>query len=175
MFVYSTPPEPSRYLPTGLEQPLVVKAGDSPMPLEIRQKVGAELILEAVEAGTGEPVPDVFFWWTVEGGVEPKTRPAEDVSGVLLKAWTDEQGVLRAAVAPAPGRRYRFHFGGMREPITGFFTPESPRTYGYEASPAESVPVELVPGKPIRLKFALRKGPPDPNPYRPRPRAPEGR
>jgi protocatechuate 3,4-dioxygenase beta subunit len=165
---YSTPPEHSRYLPTYPDHLLAVEAGDAPMPLEIRQKVGAELILEAVEAGTGKPVPDVFFWWTIEGGVEPENRTSDDVSSVLLRAWTDEGGVLRVAVAPAPGRRYRFHFGGMREPVTSDFSPGSPRTYGYEATPAESEPVELVPGKPVRLKFELRKGPPDPNPYRPR-------
>jgi hypothetical protein len=62
----------------------------------------------------------------------------------------------------------------MREPVTSMFSPDSPRTYGYEAAPAESEPVELVPGKPVRLKFELRKGPPDPNPYRPRVTAPEG-
>jgi protocatechuate 3,4-dioxygenase beta subunit len=168
-YISSTPPPGSRYLPTHGTS-AVVKPGEGPMTIEIRHKPGAELILEAVEAGTGKPVPDVFFWWTVEGQFDQTSRSAQDVSVVLQNVWTNEKGELHTAVAPAPGRRYRFHFGGMREPITTTFDPGSARTYGYEASPAQSEPVELVPGKPIRLRFELKKGPPDPNPFRPRPR-----
>ncbi|APW61982.1 carboxypeptidase regulatory-like domain-containing protein [Paludisphaera borealis] len=171
VYLISNPPARSRYLPT-YQDPIDVKPGETPSPLEIRQKVGAELIIEAVETGTGKPMPDVFFWWTAEGPPDEKSRSAEDVSTVLRTAWTDEKGELHATVAPAPGRRYRFHFGGMREPVTSWFDPFAARTYGYEASPAQSEPVELAPGKPTRLRFELRKGPPDPNPYRPRVRQP---
>ncbi len=164
-FLASKPPAGSRFLETYLHS-LKIDPGEAPFALEVPQEVGAELFIEAVEAGTGKPMADVFFGWTAEAPVVEQPRTAHDVSSVLPRAWTNEKGVLHVTVASQPGRRYRFHFGAMREPVTSSFEAGRPRTYGYEASPAQSEPVELVAGKPARLRFELRNGPPDPNPQR---------
>ena len=164
-FLASKPPEGSRFLESYLHS-LKVEPGDAPFAIEVPQEVGAELIIEAVEAGTGRPMADVFFGLTEEAPLVDQPRTSHDVSSVLPRAWTNEKGVLHVAVAPHPGRRYRFHFAAMREPVTTLFNPSRSQTYGYEASPARSEPVGLVAGKPVRLRFELRKGPPDPNPQR---------
>ncbi|APW61983.1 M56 family metallopeptidase [Paludisphaera borealis] len=153
----SSPPKNSRYLRTN-RGPLVVEAGDAPLPLEIRQKPGAELIIEAVEAGTGKPIPGVFFWWTDDDQPDQKIEPGDDLVEVLERTSTNEKGELRGLLTPRPGRRHRFFFGGMGAPNRDWFSPAAPEKHGYEATPAQSEPVELVPGKPIRLRFELRKG-----------------
>ena len=59
--ICSDPPIASRYIRT-YQRPLVVEPGDGAQTCEIRQQAGAELIIQAVRFGTGEPVPDAFFW-----------------------------------------------------------------------------------------------------------------
>ncbi|MDR3621249.1 MAG: M56 family metallopeptidase [Paludisphaera borealis] len=157
--VGSGPPKDSRFLRTK-QDPLIVEAGDAPMSLEIRQKVGAELIIEAVEAGTGKPMPDVFFWRTVDDQPDQKIEPGDDLVGVLEWTSTNEKGELRGLFTPRPGRRHRFFFGGMRTPNNGWFSPAAPEKHGYEAVPTQSEPVELIPGKSIRLRFELSKAKP---------------
>lgn len=152
----SRPPARSRYLPTYDQMP-DVEPGTEPVSLTIRQKVGAELILEAVDDDAGKPMEGVFFGWSADGGAERQLKSHQDVSIVLTNRWTDADGKLHVAVDADPGRRYRFHFGGLRGAISLTFQPDRPEKYGYEATPAQSEPVELVAGKPIRLRFKVRK------------------
>jgi hypothetical protein len=65
---------------------------------------------------------------------------------------------MRAVLAPDPGKRYRFRFAGIHEPnMPSGINPAVANKQGYEAFPTQSVPVELVAGKTIRLRFILRK------------------
>lgn len=155
--IFSDPPPETAYVRTE-QHPFVVEPGAGTQSYELRQKAGAEVIIEAVEAGSGEPVANAFFWRA------PEDRPAEEqhfrTSTFLMgREWTDEKGMMRAVFAPEPGRRYRFRFAAIREPNTRpDINPSPPKPSGYVAEPAESESVELAAGKSIRLRFVLRKG-----------------
>jgi hypothetical protein len=61
-------------------------------------------------------------------------------------------------LAPDSGKRYRFKFAGIHEPnMRVAIVPAMAKKQGYEAFPTQSVPVELVADKTIRLRFILRK------------------
>ena len=57
---------------------------------------------------------------------------------------------------PQPGRRYRFGFAGIHDPSMPDGS-DPANKHGYEAFPTQSVPVELVGGKTVRLRFTIHK------------------
>jgi len=153
--VSSYPPVESRYIWTH-HGPLVVEPGKGPQPYEIRQKAGTELILQAVRFGTGEPVPDAFFWKAPED--QPEETQQIESSTFRGETWTDAKGEMRAVLVPEPGRRYRFRFAGIHEPnMPSGINPAAAKKHGYESFPTQSLPVELIAGKTIRLRFTIRK------------------
>jgi hypothetical protein len=115
------------------------------------------LILRAVGTRPGNPVPDVFFWKAPEDRPE-ETQQIKTSTFLSGRPWTDAKGELRVVLAPEPGRRYRFRFAGIHEPnMPAGLNPAAANKHGYEAFPTQSVPVELIAGKTIRLQFILRK------------------
>ncbi len=154
--IMSDPSIETRYIRT-YQRPLVVERGEGAQPCEIRQKAGVELILEAVGTRPGNPVADVFFWKAPEDQPEATQHIATSTFH-WGEPWTDAKGELRAVVPPEPGRRFRFRFAGIHEPnMPAGINPAAANTHGYLAFPTQSVPVELIAGKSIRLKFILRK------------------
>jgi hypothetical protein len=111
---------------------------------------------EAVGTRPGNPVPDVYFWKAPEE--QPEATQQITTSTFRSGApWTDAKGELRAVVPPEPGRRYRFRFAGIHEPnMPPGINPKMANKHGYLAFPTQSVPVELIAGKTIRLRFILR-------------------
>jgi hypothetical protein len=115
------------------------------------------LILEAVGTRPGKPVADAFLWKAAEDQPEA-TQHIETSTFQGGAPWTDTKGELRAVLPPEPGRRYRFRFAGIHEPnMPPGINPKAANKRGYEAFPTESVPVELIAGKTIHLRFILRK------------------
>jgi hypothetical protein len=114
------------------------------------------LILRAVGTRPGDPVPDVF--WKAPEDRPEETQQIKTSTFLSGRPWTDAKGELRAVLPPEPGRRYRFRFAGIREPnMRAGINPALAKKHGYEAFPTQSVPVELIAGKTIRLQFILRK------------------
>jgi hypothetical protein len=139
------------------QRTLVIERGEGAQPYEIRQKAGAELILRAVGTRPGSPLPDVFFWKAPEDRPE-ETQQIKTSTFLSGRPWTDAKGELRAVLPPEAGRRYRFRFAGIHEPnMPAGINPVTANKHGYEAFPTQSVPVELIAGKTIRLQFILRK------------------
>jgi hypothetical protein len=154
--IVSDPSIDTLYIRT-YQRPLVIERGEGAQPYEIRQKAGAELILRAVGTRPGNPVPDVFFWKAPEDRPE-ETQHIKTSTFRGGRPWTDAKGELRAVLPPEPGRRYRFRFAGIHEPnMPAGINPAAANKHGYEAFPTQSVPVELIAGKTIRLQFVLRK------------------
>ena len=68
------------------------------------------------------------------------------------------EGRIAGGLPPEPGRLYRFRFAGLREPNQPWgVNPDSPNTHGYATFPTKSMPVELIGGKTIRLRFIFHK------------------
>jgi hypothetical protein len=154
--IRSDPPIETRYIRTS-QVPLVVERGEGAQPYEIRQKAGVELIFQAAGTRDGKPVADAFFWKAPEDKPDEVQR-IETSTFWSGQDWTDAKGEMRAVLAPEPGRRYRFRFAGIHEPnVPPGIDPAMANTQGYEAFPTQSVPVELVAGKTVRLRFILRK------------------
>jgi len=115
------------------------------------------LIFQAGGIRPGNPVADAFFWKAPEDQPE-ETQHIETSTFQGGEPWTDATGELRAVLPPEPGRRYRFRFAGIHEPnMPSGINPAAANKHGYEAFPTQSVPVELIAGKTIRLRFILRK------------------
>jgi hypothetical protein len=151
----SDPPIETRYIRT-YQRPLVVEYGEGAQPYELRQKAGVELIFQAVGTGAGKPIAGVFFWKAPEDKPE-ETQHIETSTFQGGEPWTDAKGEMRAVLAPEPGRHYRFRFAGIHEPnVPSGINPAMANKQGYEAFPTQSVPVELVAGKTVRLRFILR-------------------
>ena len=155
--IRSDPPIETRYIRTN-QLPLIVEHGEGAQPYEIRQKAGVELILQAVGTRPGNPVPGAFFWKAPEDKPE-ETQYIQAWTFPSGEHWTDANGELRAVLPPEPGRRYRFRFAGIHEPNMPAWgiNPALAKKHGYEAFPTQSVPVELIAGKTIRLRFVLHK------------------
>ncbi len=154
--IVSDPPIETRYIRT-YQRPLVVERGEEAHPYEIRQKAGFELIIRAVGARPDDPVAGAIFWKAPEDQPEA-TDHIETSTFRSGDPWTDARGERRAVLAPEPGRRYRFRFAGIHEPnMPSGINPAAANKHGYEAIPAHSVPVELLAGETIRLRFFLRK------------------
>lgn len=159
--ISADPPFESRYVRTR-EAPLVVKPGEGAQPYEFHQKAGVEVIFRAVEAGTGNPVPDVYFWKT------PEDKPEEAQLFQTSTFWvgwddrTNAKGEMRAVLPPEPGKRCRFRFAGFVESNRPRGADEeSANKKGYQAFPTQSAPIEMVGGATVQLRFILRK------PYQP--------
>jgi hypothetical protein len=154
--ITSDPPIETRYIRTS-QRPLVVERGEGAQSCAIRQEAGVELILQAVGTRPNQPVADAFFWKAPEDQPEA-TQHIEASTFRSGEPWTDANGELRVVLPPEPGRRYRFRFAGIHEAnMPSGISPKMANPQGYEAFPTQSVPVELVGGKTIRLRFILRK------------------
>jgi hypothetical protein len=134
-----------------------VERGEGAQPYEIRQKAGAELIIQAVRIRAGVPVAGAFFWKAPEDQPE-ETQHIEPSTFWSSEPWTDAKGELRAVLPPEPGRRYRFRFAGIHEPnMPSGIDPAAANKHGYEAFPTQSAPVELIAGQTIRLRFIIHE------------------
>ena len=154
--IVSDPPIETSYIRT-YQRPLVVERGEGAQPYEIRQKAGVELIFRRSGSDRASRCADAFFWKAPEDQPE-ETQQIETSTFRSGEPWTDAKGELRAVLPPEPGRRYRFRFAGIHEPnMPSGINPATANKHGYEAFPTQSVPVELIAGKTIRLRFILRK------------------
>ena len=99
--IVSDPPRQTYYIRTE-QQPLVVEPGEAAQPYEIRQKAGAELIIQAVEFRTNEPVVDAVFWQAPDDQPQA-TQQIQTSTTWSSEPWTNEKGELRAP-PPEPGR-----------------------------------------------------------------------
>jgi hypothetical protein len=155
--IVSDPPTvESRYIRTH-QRPLVLERGQGAHPLEIRQQVGFELIIQAVGVRPASPLAGAYFWMTPEDHPDEKLYIEPSTFGPIEK-WTDAAGELRSVLAPEPGRRYRVRFGGIHKPNTAVqIKSETDESGGYEVFPTQSAPIELTPGGSARLRFVLRK------------------
>ncbi len=98
-----------------------------------------------------------FFWKAPEDQPEA-TQHIETSTFWSAAPWTDAKGELRAVMTPELGRRYRFRFAGIHEPnMPPQINPKMAKTQGYGALPSQSAPVELAPGKTVRLRFVIRR------------------
>ncbi len=154
--IVSDPTIETRYIRT-YQRPLVVEAGKGAQPYEIRQKAGCEVLFEAVEAGTGLPIANAFFWMASED--QPgETQHIKASTFIGVEPWTDAKGMMRAVFSPEPGKRYRFRFAGIHEPNKPEgINPALANKHGYQSEPVESELVELTAGKSVRLRFVLQK------------------
>ena len=160
----SDPPIETRYIRT-YQRPLIVERGEGAQPYELRQKAGVELIFQAVGTGAGKPIAGAYFWKAPED--KPEETQHIETSTFRVRRTLDrrERGNARRA-RPRSGKRYRFRFAGIHEPnMPSGINPAMANKQGYEVFPTQSVPVELVAGKTIRLRFILRK--PDQQDVRP--------
>jgi RNA polymerase sigma factor (sigma-70 family) len=138
----------SRFVPTDRE--LTVGA-DPEQQAEVRVRLGGVVILEAVDADTGKPVPGVPFHVRDE---QSDWRPVQNSPAAVMNPFTDAQGNLR--VTDYPGKRsYRISNQageGTRKPF---------QTVPDPTDPAETEPgvkqVELQEGKTLTLRFKLRR------------------
>jgi protocatechuate 3,4-dioxygenase beta subunit len=154
--IVTDPPIETRSIRT-YQRPLIVERGEGAQSCAIRQQVGVELILQAVGTRPNQPVADAFFWKAPEDKPE-ETQHIETSTFQSGGPWTDAKGELRAILPPEPGRRYRFRFAGIHEAnMPSGISPKMADKQRYEAFPTQSVPVELVGGQTIRLRFILRK------------------
>lgn len=149
------PPIETHYLRT-YGEPLTIAPEPLDAPLEFRLQAGCELLIDATDAETGEPLRDALFWLVPADDPDRTERIQPSTSGGL-SSWTDDEGRLRAVLKPEPGRGYRIRFAGMRLPNhTAYHFPELPNPFRYEVDPPESEPFELIAGETIRLRFAIR-------------------
>ncbi len=154
--IMSDPPIETRYIRT-YQRPLVVERGQGDQPYELRQKAGAEVIIQAIQGVGGAPVAGAFFWMAPVDRPE-ETRQIQTSTFWYGESWTDEKGELRAVFVPEPGKRYRFRFAGIHEAnMPPGINPEAANKQGYESFPSQSVPVELAPGSTTRLRFNFKK------------------
>ncbi len=139
-----------------------MKPGEGAQPYVLRQKAGVEVIFRAVETGTGNPLPNVYFWQAPEDKPEESQLVQTSTFWMGWEEWTNAKGEMRAVLPPEPGKRYRFRFAGFRDPHRSPGTDEeSANKKGYQAFPTQSAPVEMVGGTTVELRFILRK------PYQP--------
>ena len=154
--IVSDPPIETRYIRT-YQRPLVVERGEGAQPYEIRQKAGVELIFQAVGTRPGNPVAGAFFWKAPEDQPE-ETQHIETSTFRRASPGPTRRGKCgpcsppSRADATASGSRV-----SMSRTCPRASTRQMANKQGYEAFPTQSVPVELVAGKTIRLRFILRK------------------
>src|SRR5262249_45711909 len=103
--LHADPPRESPYVRTYL-RPFVVADAPDEQTVDFRLRRGSELLLRAVEAGTGKGIPDVFFW------IRPADQPGMWRYLEASTFWgpdhqTDPLGELRAVLdLPEPGKKY---------------------------------------------------------------------
>jgi hypothetical protein len=129
-----------------------MERSEGAQPYVVRQKAGFELLIVALEAGTGKPVAGAGIWKVPEDRPEERQR-IEPSTFIVEDPWIDVKGKMRAVLPPEPGQRYRFRFAGIRAP-NGSINPSDMQEY--DAEPAESESVELVAGETVLLRFQLR-------------------
>ena len=149
----------SRFLRTYL-RPLVVADGPAVQPLELKMRAGIELRIEAVDAETGRGIPDVRFEIKAEtpGGVWARLQ----TPGIFTSAGapTDAEGRVRVLLDPdrKGPRRVRVVGVGLDDPTRPPGGQGAlPRPLPYEAVEGLSDPFEATPGRPVTLRFLLRK------------------
>lgn len=159
------PPNDTRVdcLRTYAELPLIVEAGAAEQQVRLLAiKSGAVLILKAVDADTGAPLPNITFWEAVDVG-DRKGIPGSTIqthNWVADNPKTNDKGELRAVVVP-----------GKRNYGVGFDT-ISLRGYQVVGDNAETGrEIEVSVEKPVTAEFRLRKKAPAPDANAPRPAA----
>jgi hypothetical protein len=142
------PPKDRDYIRTTHD--LVVKPTPPVQPTTLRIDPGCVLILKAVDADTGEGIPDVAFWY--EMTELPDGRPGRGRTSVqshttiVNNPRTNKQGELRAVVVP--GAR---HYGaGWNRLPEGYELVDS-----HDMLPGRLL--ELPSGETVNAEFMLRK------------------
>ncbi len=157
--LYADPVGPdSRFLRTYL-RPLVVADGPAEQPIEFRMRAGVELRVEAVEADTGRGIPGVRF------DIKADTPDGEwsrlQTPGIWTSAGasTDAEGRVRALLDPdrKVARRLRVVGVGLEDPNAPPGQGALPRPLPFEAVEGVSRSFEAIPGRPVTLRFLLRK------------------
>jgi hypothetical protein len=134
------PPRESDYVRTS-EELLVAEAPDE-QTHKLSLNAGCILILEAVDAADGSPVPGVSFW--TESDRRPGAREGVQSSTTYVDhPVTNAKGELRAVVHP-----------GTRDYGVGW----SPLPNGYKSKiPGDKLRVQCAAGATIRLQFPLSR------------------
>ncbi|MEW4566880.1 sigma-70 family RNA polymerase sigma factor [Tautonia sp. JC769] len=165
------PPIETHYIRT-YGEPLTIAPEPIDAPLELRMQAGFELVIDAIEAETGDPLPDALFW-LVPTDDPYETEQIQPSTSSVVRPWTDAEGRLRAVLFPRPGQEYRVRFAGMRLPNhTAYHFPDPSARPRFEVDPPLSEPFELIAGETIRLRFTLRPVGPRAEPSEPSPADP---
>jgi beta-lactamase regulating signal transducer with metallopeptidase domain len=154
--ICADPPIETHYIRT-YDRPLLIEAGNGDQNYDFLLQSGVELQIEAVEAVTNKPIVGAYFW---KVPAQEATRRGHIQESTFRSggARTNAEGILRAVLAPEPGKRFRFEFAGIREPnMPDLLPPEAAKTHDWVADQPVSEPYELNGGKTIRLRFVLRK------------------
>ncbi len=166
----------SRFISTAL-RPLVVAPGPAEQPLVLPIKAGSEVSIEVVDAATGRGISGVRFDIEKEGQAESRARLGKvDRFHQWLGDPTDADGKLHVTINPAKQGSWRVRVVGVgpdlpdappdltipRPPVppgAPAVLPKGdpPRPLPYEVDPVEGEAFEPSPGKPITLRFRLRK------------------
>jgi hypothetical protein len=155
------PPEESDYLIREL-RPFIVADGPAGQEVRVGLQRGFELLIEAVDAGTGGPLPDALFWLVPDDGVgEPRPIHAtfqEPTMRVEPPRTPRPDGRTRVIIPPAPGERYRVWFAGIAGELPlPFARDEQAGPPRHEVQPLEGEPFEPIAGGSLRLRFEIRR------------------
>ncbi len=159
------PAEPdSRFFRTYL-RPLVIAPEPAEQPLRIRMRVAREVLIEVVDAATGLGIPGAYFEMKTGGDNERWARLRGTETRFLTDGEpSDADGKFRALLDPNKKgpRRVRVVGVGLDVPINPMkvglpWAGYDPHTLPYEAVEGLSEPFEPTPGRPVNLRFVLRK------------------
>jgi hypothetical protein len=136
-----------------------IPSGPEVPTFELRMRAGFEVLIEATDAATGEPLPDALFW-LVPTDTPDDLRELRSSTFYVDRPSTGPDGRLRAVLAPEAGQEYRLRFAGLERPNYPAFQfqmdldrPE------YRVEPAESEPFEPVSGGSARFRFEVESLP----------------
>ncbi|QDV39030.1 sigma-70 family RNA polymerase sigma factor [Tautonia plasticadhaerens] len=136
-----------------------IPSGPDESSYELRLNEGFEVLIEATDATTGEPLPDALFWLVPTDNPDDlrELRPSTFYGD---RPSTGPDGRLRAVLAPEAGQEYRLRFAGIQRPNYPAFQfhmyTDRPE---YRVEPAESQPFKLVSGGSVRFTFEVKSLP----------------
>ncbi|WP_169978007.1 sigma-70 family RNA polymerase sigma factor [Tautonia rosea] len=136
---------------------IVVPADQNDDVVEIRLRIGCELIIETTDAETGEPLAEALYWLVPEDDPDEPRPIGHSPFTPGFNRLEQSGDRLRVVLRSEPGRTFRARFAGFPGQRPPAFSPEArelpPR---FEVDPPESEPFELIGGETIRLRFTIR-------------------
>jgi hypothetical protein len=150
-------PQPISGDPMPEARRIVVPDGPNDDVVEIRLRLGCELIIETTDAETGEPLAEVLYWLVPEDDADEPRPIGHSPFTPGFNGLEQSGDRLRVVLRSEPGRTFRARFAGFvgqRPPAFSHEARELPPRF--EVDPPESEPFELIAGETVRLRFAIR-------------------